>query len=114
MRYEWGEDKNEKNRSKHGVSFVTATLVFDDPYALTKPDFAHDEEEERFLTLGAIGPGAILLVVHTSLENSGGEEVIRMISARAATSREKKDYEKTHKPAKTRNRRRGEEERRRH
>lgn len=104
MRFEWNEEKNRKNRSKHGVSFETATLVFDDPYALTKRDAAH-EEEERFVTLGAIGPGAILLVVHTSFENTGSEEVIRIISARAATSRERKSYEETHKGTETRNRR---------
>jgi uncharacterized DUF497 family protein len=104
MRFEWNEGKNRKNRSKHGVSFETATLVFDDPYALTKRDAAH-EEEERFITLGAIGPGAIVLVVHTSFENTGSEEVIRIISARAATSRERKSYGETHKGRETRNRR---------
>ena len=104
MRFEWNEEKNRKNRSKHGVSFETATLVFDDPYALTKRDAAH-EEEERFITLGAIGPGAILLVVHTSFESAGSEEVIRIISARAATSRERKSYEETYKGTETRNRR---------
>ena len=104
MRFEWDEEKNRKNRSKHGVSFETATLVFDDPYALTKRDAVH-EEEERFITLGAIGPGAILLVVHTSFENTGSEEVIRIISARAATSRERKSYEETYPGTKTRNRR---------
>jgi hypothetical protein len=77
MRFEWDEGKNRTNRSKHGVSFETATLVFDDPHALTKRDAAHDEKEERFITLGAIGPGAILLVVHTSFENSGSEEANR-------------------------------------
>ena len=95
MRFEWDETKNRQNRKKHGVSFETAALVFDDPYALTKRDV--HAEEERFMTLGAIGPGAILLVVHVSLENSGGEETIRIISARAATSREKNSYEETHK-----------------
>jgi hypothetical protein len=113
MRFEWDEEKNRKNRRKHGVGFETAALVFDDPYALTRRDTAH-AEEERFLTLGAIGPGAILLVVHSSFENSGGQEVIRIISARAATSRERNIYEETHKGAKARNRRRRSKERRRH
>ena len=90
MRFEWNEGRNRKNRSKHGVSFKTATLVFDDPYALTKRDAAH-EEEERFITLGAIGPGAILLVVHTSFENTGSEEIIRIIfSSRRNFPREEK------------------------
>jgi uncharacterized DUF497 family protein len=114
MRFEWDEEKNRQNWSKHGVSFETATLVFDDPYALTKVDAVHDEEE-RFITLGVIGQGAVLLVVHTSQENSGSEEeVIRLISARAATSRERKTYEETHKGRETRDRRHRKEERRRH
>jgi uncharacterized protein len=45
MRFEWDEEKNRKNRRKHGVSFETATLVFEDPYALTKRDAVHDAEE---------------------------------------------------------------------
>jgi hypothetical protein len=113
MRFEWNEEKNRKNRSKHGVSFETATLVFDDPYALTKRDAVHDEEEQRFITLGAIGPAAILLVVHTSFENTGSEEVIRIISARAATSRERKSYEEAHPGTETGNRGRRNKERHR-
>jgi uncharacterized protein len=94
------------------VSFETATLVFDDPYALTKQEIA--AEEERFFTLGAVGPGAILLVVHTSFAGAEGEEVIRIISARAATSRERKSYEEGHKATETRNRRPRRAQRRRH
>ncbi len=60
--------------------------------------------EVRWITLGAIGPGAILLVVHTWFEKDG-EEVVRIISARAAESRERKAYEKAHKGTKTRRRR---------
>ena len=89
----------------------TAVRVFDDPCALTQRDeTAH--EEERWMTLGAIGPGAILLVVHTWLEKNG-EEVIRIISARAAGARERRSYEEAHQGAKERYRRhRGEEGRR--
>jgi uncharacterized DUF497 family protein len=114
MRFEWNEEKNRKNRSKHGVSFETAALVFEDPYALTKRDVAHDLEEERFATLGAIGSGAILLVVHTSFEDTGGGEGIRIISARAATPRERKSYEETHRATEAGNRRHRKKERRRH
>jgi hypothetical protein len=38
MRYEWDENKNERNLEKHGLSFETASLVFDDPNALSIPD----------------------------------------------------------------------------
>ncbi|MGC1784139.1 MAG: BrnT family toxin [Acidobacteriaceae bacterium] len=92
MRFEWNEAKNRQNLRKHDIRFETAVLVFDDPSAMTKRDSAHDEHEERFITLGAIGPGSILFVVHTWGERNG-EENIRIISARAATARERKSYE---------------------
>ena len=113
MPFDWDEEKSRTNRRKHDVSFETATLVFDDPYALTKRDMAHDDEE-RFITLGAIGPGSILLVVHANYQGPEREEVIRIISARAATSRERKSYEEAHKRTETRNRRHRGQERRRH
>jgi uncharacterized DUF497 family protein len=87
MPFEWNEEKNRENLAKHGIDFATAKLVFDDPFALTQPDVLHDGEE-RFITLGAIGVGAIVFVVHTSFRRCG-EEVIRVISARSATGREK-------------------------
>jgi len=95
--FEWDEEKNRANRLKHDVSFETATLVFDDPYSLTQRD--PTSEEDRLITLGAIGLGAILFVVHVSYENAGREEVIRIISARPATAREKKSYEEAYKKA---------------
>ena len=75
MRYEWDEHKKRQNRQKHDVGFETAVLVFDDPYAVTKRDLAY-EDEERWITVGAIGPGSILLVVHTCYEERD-EEIIR-------------------------------------
>jgi len=112
MHFEWDEDKNRQNLLKHEVRFETAALVFDDPYALTQRDEFWDEEE-RWITLGAIGPGAILLVVHTWFE-AEGEEVIRMISARAAESHERKSYEEAQQATKTRHRRRRGKKGRRH
>jgi uncharacterized protein len=64
MRFAWDEDKNRRNLRKHDVRFETAVLVFDDPYAITQRDHAC-EDEERWITVGAIGSGSILLVVHT-------------------------------------------------
>jgi uncharacterized DUF497 family protein len=104
MPFDWDEAKNTTNRKKHGVSFATAARIFDDPYALTQLDLAHFEEE-RFVTLGAIGPGSILFVVHVNYEGPGKQEVIRIISARAATSRERKSYEEAYKRTEARNRR---------
>ena len=112
MRFEWDELKNAQNLRKHDVRFETALLVFDDPYAISRRDISFDEEE-RWITVGAIGPGSILLVVHTFYE-SRKEEVIRIISARAAESHERKAYEESHKTAETRRSRHRRKKRPRH
>jgi uncharacterized DUF497 family protein len=88
MRFEWDEIKNRQNLLKHDLRFETAVLVFDDPCALTQAD-QYSEDEERWVTLGAIDAGVVLFVVHTWRERSG-EEVIRIISARTATARERR------------------------
>jgi len=100
MRFEWDDSKNRQNLRKHDVSFATAVLVFDDPYALTQRDLTF-EAEERWITLGALGRGSILLVVHTFYEDQN-DEVIRIISARAAESHERKAYEEAHGGTETR------------
>jgi uncharacterized DUF497 family protein len=56
MRFEWDENKNKTNRDKHGVSFETAQLVFNDPHALSVQD-RHECGEERWQTLGLVGAG---------------------------------------------------------
>jgi uncharacterized DUF497 family protein/uncharacterized protein (DUF4415 family) len=78
MRFIWDENKNRQNLRKHDVRFETAVLVFADPYAITQRDVTF-EDEERWITVGAIGPVSILLVVHTFYEELA-EEVIRVIS----------------------------------
>jgi uncharacterized DUF497 family protein len=99
-RSEWDDDKSRQNLRKHAVRFETAVLVFDDPYAITQRDSTFDDEE-RWITVGAVGTGSILLVVHTFYEKHD-EEVIRIISARAAESHERKAYEEAHKTAEAR------------
>jgi uncharacterized protein len=111
-RLEWGDRKNRQNLEKHDVRFETAALVFDDPFALTQRDESSDEEE-RWVTLGSVGPQAILLVVHTWPEN-GDDEVIRIISARAAGSEERRSYAEAQQGAKARRRRGRGKTRRRH
>jgi uncharacterized DUF497 family protein len=103
MRFEWDEGKNRRNRHKHDVSFETAALVFDDPNVLTERD-TPIEDEERWSTLGSIAPGVVLFVAHTWFEQNG-EEVIRIISARAAESRERRSYEEAQQGTKARHRR---------
>jgi hypothetical protein len=112
MRFVWDENKNRQNLLKHDVRFETAVLVFDDPYAITQRDESSGQEE-RWITVGAIGPGSILLVVHTFYEEQK-EEVIRIVSARAAESHERRAYEEAHKSAEAGGSRHRRKKRRRH
>ena len=73
MRFQYDEQKDQNNLARHDVDFETAALVFDDPYAVTIRDTAHDEEEDRYITIGEIGPGAILFVVYTWFADKKGE-----------------------------------------
>ena len=91
MRFVWDAEKNRRNLAKHKVSFETATLAFDDPRAISRPDRIEDGEA-RWQTLGLAGGIVVLLVAHTYYEENG-EEVIRIISARKATPRERRIYE---------------------
>ena len=90
MRFEWDENKNRENRKKHGVSFEIAMEV-DDPFSLTSQDRIV-EGEERLWTLGRVEDLNILVVVHTVVDERD-EEIIRIISARKATPRERAFYE---------------------
>ena len=87
---DWDENKNRANFLKHGIEFPAVVAVFDDPLFVTLLD--PFPNEERFRTIGAALNG-ILFVVHTIQELSGGDELYWIISARYATSVERKAYE---------------------
>lgn len=91
MRFEWNIAKDKANQLKHGVSFELARLVFEDPFHLSVQD-RFEAGKERWQTLGLVHGTVVLLVAHTYLEDDG-EEVIRIISARKATARERQYYE---------------------
>ena len=91
MKFTWDPVKNQRNQAKHGVSFETAILVFDDPYHLSKLDRVVDGEE-RWQTIGEIREMVILIVAHTYSEKKG-EEQVRIMSARKATKKERQRYE---------------------
>lgn len=93
MRVEWDSAKNEINRSKHGIDFETAQLIFDDPFCITFVERFTDREE-RWHAIGSIETIIVLVVVHTYREVDS-EEVIRIISARRATRKERRLYDQT-------------------
>jgi len=84
------ESKNRGNRRKHGISFEAAARIFEDPNVVSYPDCVVDGEE-RWHAIGSAGGIAIVLVVHTS-EEQHGEEEIRIVSARKASPRERALY----------------------
>ena len=86
MPFEWDPHKQRVNLEKHGVQFADAIVVFDDALAVTVPDSSGDEE--RFITMGNDGFGRLLTIVYT-----WRSDVIRLISARRATPRERRRYE---------------------
>jgi uncharacterized protein len=86
MRYQWDKDKAATNLSKHGIDFADAVSVFSDDLAITTQDERFDEE--RFITIGMDVFGQVLVLVYTFRGNQ-----IRVISARKATRRERKQYE---------------------
>lgn len=96
IRFSWDETKNRSNQRKHdGIAFEMAAQVFRDPFRLTRHDRI-EGGEERWQTLGVVHGVTVLLVAHTITEDDDeGEsvEVIRIISARRATPRERKRYE---------------------
>jgi len=86
MRFEWDPIKASKNRKKHGVDFADAIPVLFDELAVTIP--ALHADEERFATVGEDALGRLLVVVYTWRDDR-----IRIISARRATGRERRQYE---------------------
>ncbi len=93
MKFEWDTKKEKINIQKRGITFELASYVFADPFALSKYDDEHSEDEDRWILLGKSLTESILVVVHT-FRNDGGAESVRIISARKATRREKISYHK--------------------
>lgn len=84
-----GREQNSINRRKHGISFEEASTVFFDEYAVLFDDPDHSADEDRFLVIGTTEKERICTVSHCYRDR---ENKIRIISARKATSFEKKVY----------------------
>ena len=88
MTIEWDPIKAKSNIWKHRVSFEEASTALLDPLSKTDLDPDHSIEEHRFITFGLSARQRLLVVSYTE---AGG--VIRLISARLATRREREIYE---------------------
>ncbi len=89
LRFEWDERKNADNNRKHGVTFEEAQTVFADEHALLLEDPGHSDVEDRFVLLGLSASLRALVVCHCLREE---QEIIRIISARKATAKERAQY----------------------
>lgn len=85
--FEWDETKHLSNLRKHGIDFIDAVEVFNDPQLAFEEDLSERYGEVRMLAIGT-ALGQLLTVVFTEREGN----VLRMISARPATKREKNLY----------------------
>jgi len=84
VNFEWDEDKGRSNELQHGLSFSEASQLFESAADyLAIFDEEHSEDEDRFIAIGPIARG-VIVVVHAE----PAEDVIRIVSARPATRRE--------------------------
>lgn len=86
MQFTWDPKKAATNLQKHGVSFEEATTVFADPLALIEADAVH---AERSVMIGQSAKRRMVFTVFVELS----DDIIRIISARRAIKRERRQYE---------------------
>ena len=85
---EWDIEKEKLNQRKHGIAFETAGRIFLDTERIEYYDAVHSIDEDRFVTIGMVN--GLLSVVYTERES----DVLRLISARKATEKERRAYER--------------------
>ena len=89
LRFEWDSTKSASNAKKHGIGFDEAKSIFADERAKLIADPEHSDDEDRFILLGLSTKLRLLVVCHCY---RGKNNIIRIISARKATTVESKDY----------------------
>jgi len=92
VHFEWDRRKADFNRRRHRVSFNEASTVFDDPLAFIFDDEEHSTGELREIIIGHSINNRLLLVCFTERT----PDLVRVISARLATKKERKDYEENY------------------
>ena len=88
MEFECDPEKAAENLRKHGVTFTEGLTIFGDPLEVMIPDPDHSEGELRFLSLGRSAARRLPVVSYTERGTR-----IRIISAREATPKERREYE---------------------
>jgi len=87
--FTWDEEKHELNIKKHKITFTEAATVFDDENALIRDDPDHSQDEARFIIIGFSENARLLIVCHCFRAD---DSIIRLISARKANRRERREY----------------------
>lgn len=87
-KFDWDPAKAARNLKDHKVAFEEASTVFGDPLAMLMADPDHSEDEERYLLLGMSIRRRVLVVSFAERP-----PLTRLISAREATRRERRQYE---------------------
>lgn len=59
VRFDWDQDKDDKNQKKHGVSFALAQFAFADPKRVIAEDLSHRSSEQRYYCFGRVGAGVL-------------------------------------------------------
>jgi uncharacterized DUF497 family protein len=90
-RYEWHSQKAANNLKKHSISFDEASTVFSDPLACIFDDLDHSENEAREIIIGHSIAGRLIICIFAEYKPG----IIRIISARQVTNKEREDYEKS-------------------
>jgi hypothetical protein len=85
MRFEFDSRKSESNRDKHGIDFLGAQALWEDPDRVEIP--ARTEDEPRLMVIGRIGGRLWSVVIAYRGDNA------RIISARPASRKESEIYE---------------------
>jgi uncharacterized DUF497 family protein len=92
VKFEWDPEKAAANLAKHKVSFQQARDAFQDLRALDELDDKADYGEERFNLIGAVDNRLLVVTYTLRSDETNGDEIIRIISARPAERREARKY----------------------
>lgn len=91
MKFEWDENKNIKNIENHKVSFEQAVSVFYDEAAVIFQDIEHSDDVDRFIIIGKSIFEQVLFVCYCERgKDKFNEDILRIISARKATDKERR------------------------
>lgn len=88
LKFEWDDQKAKLNLKKHNIRFEEVRVVFQDPLAFIFDDELHSIDEKREIIIGHDNKNRLVLICFTERN-----KIIRIISARLATKKERRDYE---------------------